>query len=479
AHGIDFAHQVPLGNSSYRRIARHLRDQVDVERKQSGLQPQAGRGHGGLAAGVSGADHHHIVLFGKLQHGSVSILQAKRRVVAVLACAERRKRNDLGRLIASLETPVSGGAAMGTLVTFRLHPRVNYPVRAEDYPHKISHPTGTMRRCGVAYGAVISMANRGKLRRKMVLPVTVIRHDGEEKQLAHTLDVTETSARLGGLNMLLTPGECIEIQRGARKAKFYVYWMGARGTALEGQAGIRGIDPGKSIWSIHLPPDESDIAVDTFHLRGGSPSSRNSAAPPSEQRQPERDAYPSGATLRAPGSNYPIRVQLRNIYPGGLFVESITTLPLDTVVSLEMQIEGIKVEAAGRITGSVPRVGMEICFHKVAPETQRKILLALQKLKQKARDELQVAAPPLSSPQSMPGANGITPANCIDICRLLVAICKTLSADFDAWKSTRTIAEIEELRRAVAELQAKLASAPSAGMREYLASRASKPSRPV
>jgi hypothetical protein len=29
----------------------------------------------------------------------------------------------------------------------------------------------------------LSMANRGKLRRKMVLPVTVIRRNGEEKQL--------------------------------------------------------------------------------------------------------------------------------------------------------------------------------------------------------------------------------------------------------------------------------------------------------
>ena len=79
----------------------------------------------------------------------------------------------------------------------------------------------------------------------------------------------------------------------------------------------------------------------------------------------------------------------------------------------------------------------------------------------------------------MPSAHGITPANCIDVCSLLIAICKTLSADFDAWKSTRTAAEIEELRRTVAELQVKLASPKGAGMRDYLASRSSKPSRPV
>ena len=73
------------------------------------------------------------------------------------------------------------------------------------------------------------MSKRGKLRRKVVLPVTVIRRNGEERQLAHTLDVTEISARLGGLGVLLEPGEVIEIQRGAVKAKFQVHWMGAPG----------------------------------------------------------------------------------------------------------------------------------------------------------------------------------------------------------------------------------------------------------
>src|SRR5215475_10152475 len=122
------------------------------------------------------------------------------------------------------------------------------------------------------------MPNRGKLRRKMVLPVSIIRGNGEERQLAHTLDVTEISARLGGLSAQLLPGETVEIQRGGVKAKFRVYWMGAPGTDLEGQAGVRGLDPGKSIWSIHLPADETDLSVDTLLLRRATPSSRTSVA---------------------------------------------------------------------------------------------------------------------------------------------------------------------------------------------------------
>ncbi len=115
----------------------------------------------------------------------------------------------------------------------------------------------------------MSMANRGKLRRKMVLPVTVLRGQGGEKQLAHTLDVTEISARLGGLRMQLEPGEIIEIQRAGVKAKFQVHWIGLPGTELEGQAGVRGLNLGKSIWSIHLPADQPDFAVDALAASSG------------------------------------------------------------------------------------------------------------------------------------------------------------------------------------------------------------------
>jgi len=315
------------------------------------------------------------------------------------------------------------------------------------------------------------MANRGKLRRKLVLPVTVIRGDGEQKQLAHTLDVTEISARLGGLNMQLEPGEIIEIQRGARKAKFHVYWMGSPGTEREGQAGVRGIDAGKSIWSIHLPADEPDISVDAFHLRRTTLSSRTSVGSYSEMRHPARYECNTGATLRAPGSNYAVRVQLKSIHLDGLLVETATTLPLNTVVSLEMQLEGVAVETAGMVLVSTPRVGMEIGFHKVSPETKRKIVLVLQKLKQKAWDQQQVPVPPAPvAPRLAAPPQAVPQLNCVDAARVLVAICKTLSSDFDYWKSTRTAAEVEELRIAVIELHERLVPAPAVDLREFLAS---------
>ena len=323
----------------------------------------------------------------------------------------------------------------------------------------------------------MSMANRGKLRRKMVLPVTVLRGQGGEKQLAHTLDVTEISARLGGLKMQLEPGEIIEIQRAGVKAKFQVHWTGMPGTETEGQAGVRGLDPGKSIWSVHLPADQPDIAVDALHLREGNGRNRALIISRSEQSETFRYECSAGATLRAPGSSYPFRVQIKTIHPGGIDVESITTLPLNTVVNLEMKVEGITLESAGMVTGSTPRVGMEITFHKVSTEIQRKIVQVLQKLRQKAWDEQQVPALPAIASASLaaPAQKAAPALGRTDPLRELTALCRVLQANWDYWKSTHTTVEIEELRKAVADLEEMLSPA-RIEVHEYVPSSAPKSS---
>src|SRR5258708_955539 len=110
------------------------------------------------------------------------------------------------------------------------------------------------------------MSSRANLRRKAVLPVTIIRQDGLQKQPAHTLDITGNSAKLGGLTAPLEPGEIIEVQRGVSRAKFQVAWMGAAGSPTAGQAGVQCLDSNKRIWGGSVAPDETDLAVDTGRM---------------------------------------------------------------------------------------------------------------------------------------------------------------------------------------------------------------------
>jgi hypothetical protein len=309
------------------------------------------------------------------------------------------------------------------------------------------------------------------LRRKVVLPVTVIRR-GEEKQLAHTLDITETSARLGGLGWVLEPGEVIEVQRGAIKAKFEVHWMGEPTSTLSGQAGIRGMDPNKSIWGIQLPADEPDLAIDARAVRGGANAPRGLSVVPANADQHARYECNGGMTLLAPGSNYPIRVQIKNIHVGGFYVETATTLPVKTIVSIETKLDNVQIEAYGVVDSIIPRVGMEIAFHKISVEGQRRVLQVIQQLKQQAWDAQQVppilrSSSPLPAAQNAPESIPQLPRP--DACRVLVTICQNLASDFDGWKAARSASELAELRKAVAELHKKLSTNTPMEEMEYLA----------
>ncbi len=61
AQRVDLANQMALGDSADRRIARHLRDQVQIHRDHRRLQAQTGARARRFAAGVSGADDDHFI----------------------------------------------------------------------------------------------------------------------------------------------------------------------------------------------------------------------------------------------------------------------------------------------------------------------------------------------------------------------------------------------------------------------------------
>ena len=63
AKSIHLADQMSLGDAANRRVARHLRDEIDVQRVERGLQSHACGGHGGLASGMASADDDYIELF--------------------------------------------------------------------------------------------------------------------------------------------------------------------------------------------------------------------------------------------------------------------------------------------------------------------------------------------------------------------------------------------------------------------------------
>jgi len=63
---VDFATRWPW--HAQWRVARHLGDQVDIQREERRLQAQASGCHGGFASGMTGSDHDNVEMFVKFLH---------------------------------------------------------------------------------------------------------------------------------------------------------------------------------------------------------------------------------------------------------------------------------------------------------------------------------------------------------------------------------------------------------------------------
>ena len=73
-------------------------------------------------------------------------------------------------------------------------------------------------------------------------------------QKIDTIDISRSGARLGSMGCVRGPGETIEVERGWRKARFRVVWVGEIGRPQDNQIGITSLEPGKYIWGVTIPP---------------------------------------------------------------------------------------------------------------------------------------------------------------------------------------------------------------------------------
>lgn len=300
------------------------------------------------------------------------------------------------------------------------------------------------------------MSSRSAFRRKVVLPITIIRRSGQEKLLAHTLDLTETSARVGGLAALLEPGEIIEVQRGGVKAKFQVFWMGAPSSAMAGQAGIRSLDPGKSIWGVVLPEDTPDLTIDAGRLRNSLAPVRSSGQFPGENRWHPRYQCSGSASVKQQGVEYPVHAEVKDISQGGIYLEMSTPLLVGTQITLTVNTQGVSFETPGTVRTSYPLVGMGIAFTNLSPQNQEKVRQMIAKIQQgtSAISESSYSTPDVVSQDSKTLSPGLSLSSYA--IRDFAVACGSLASNCDRWKSLALPSEIQELRDALSLLQHKL-----------------------
>ncbi len=92
--------------------------------------------------------------------------------------------------------------------------------------------------------------------RRVTVPISVrlwgLDREGRVfSQNAKTLNIATSGARLFGVTAKLERGFIVGLQCGNMRARFMVMWVGEKGTAREGQIGLRAAENG--IWSVALP----------------------------------------------------------------------------------------------------------------------------------------------------------------------------------------------------------------------------------
>jgi len=233
------------------------------------------------------------------------------------------------------------------------------------------------------------MGTRKTPRIQKNLPVRIFGMDSTGKPFsssAETLDVSSSGARLVGVYQFDVPGETIGLEVKGKKGRFLVVWVGKKGTKVEGQVGIRSVEPATTVWELSTPQD-----VPAPFPRGlGNPTPKLGPARASvplavggrshDRRAAKRLAVKAGAKvtplghkLEGQNAGWGICTDLSR---SGCYIETVYPLPQDARLEVTLRLEGREIQASAVVRVSKPNWGMGIQFLKMS-DADRTFLIDL------------------------------------------------------------------------------------------------------
>lgn len=109
-----------------------------------------------------------------------------------------------------------------------------------------------------------AMGKRRQQRVKTVLPVRIFGIDRQGKQFAelvHTLEISYSGVRLGGVTAALVPGSVVSVQCRLKKCQFTVAWAGDDNSTFKKQAGLHSLEPQRDLFGASL---KDEMIVDDY-----------------------------------------------------------------------------------------------------------------------------------------------------------------------------------------------------------------------
>jgi hypothetical protein len=211
------------------------------------------------------------------------------------------------------------------------------------------------------------MGSRRQLRIKNVLPVRVWGMDASGApfvELAHTMDVSHSGVRLGGVQTQVAAGSVVNVQYHHRKAKFEVAWVGRPGSARATQIGVRCLETGKDLWNLELPDDEIDDSYQPPH-----PGKKFV-----EGRMHRRLNATAGVDYIVVGTQEGAWAELKDVSLGGCYLVTQEPAFVGTELEMLLELSESKVNVFGIVRSHHPHAGMGVEFTKFRTETDKRTL---------------------------------------------------------------------------------------------------------
>ena len=200
------------------------------------------------------------------------------------------------------------------------------------------------------------MGQRREPRRLIEMPVRIFGTDSGGKIFSEnvtTVDVSQSGAKLGGVQASVKREEIIGVTQGSNKVHFRVKWVGERGSPKEGQIGLLNLTPEKPFWGLTLPSGASD----NFRFAGN------------DRRQSVRVKCSISVELH-PVRQSVIWGRASDLSEGGCFVEMPIPLDLDTRFEIVLWLGGTKLRLKGEVVSKAPGFGIGVRFTSLSPESQ-------------------------------------------------------------------------------------------------------------
>jgi len=221
-------------------------------------------------------------------------------------------------------------------------------------------------------------------------------------QTARTVDISGQGARLAGITGPKQLGDVLGVQHGNQKARFQVVWVGANGTADQGQIGITCLDGGRCIWAeaLQSAPDQFGQGPEVLNTgaAAAAPAPAAGSAAPAERRRYPRYACGGAVKLQNENTNLPTWARLADIGLGGCYLELLSPLPLQTPVQLAIEADDLEIEGRGVVRTTHPGVGNGVAFTQMKADDWQRLNQLIARLASPTPREPPPPAVPAAEP---------------------------------------------------------------------------------